>query len=157
MAKTATKTASAPKASAPKTSKAAQVAQKKPTLAEGMANPAPGIADIGKGSITETAPAVRGKGNRVVKQGDDVVLHVRSPIAGQTEVLGAVIKVNRDGTIAVRIPNNGHGRPQDFTGVLNAPANGEFWWSWPEGGENLDEARAAEEADEPVDTPAPPA
>jgi hypothetical protein len=37
-------------------------------------------------------------------------------------------------------------------------AGGEFWWSWPEGSENLDEVREAEEtaaADAPAPTPAP--
>ena len=167
--KTASPAAKAPAAKKPATSartpsknapKAGRITQTKPTLAEGMANPNPGIADIGKGSVRETAPAVRagiGNNKRVVQQGDDVILHVRSPINGQTAVKGSVIKINQDGTIAVRVPATGNDRPQDFTGVLNAPANGEFWWSWPEGGENLDEVRAAEGADEPVDPPAPPA
>lgn len=134
------KTAAAPKAG--------KITQTKPTLAEGVANPSPGIADIGKGSVRETAPAVRaglGKGKRVVQQGDDVILHVRSPINGQTEVLARVIKVNQDSTIAVRVPNNGFGRHEDFTGVKTAPqADGSFWASWPERNENLDEAAEAE-------------
>lgn len=143
------------KAAAPK---AGKITQTKPTLAEGLANPNPGI---GKGSVRETAPAVRagiGNNKRVVQQGDDVILHTRSPIMGQTEVLASVIKVNQDATIAVRVPNNGYGRHEDFTGVLNKPSNGEFWWSWPEGSENLDEVREAEEtaaADAPAPTPAP--
>lgn len=146
------------KAAAPK---AGKITQTKPTLAEGLANPNPGIADIGKGSVRETAPAVRagiGNNKRVVQQGDDVILHTRSPIMGQTEVLASVIKVNQDATIAVRVPYNGYGRHEDFTGVLNKPSNGEFWWSWPEGSENLDEVREAEEtaaADAPAPTPAP--
>lgn len=137
------------KAAAPK---AGKITQTKPTLAEGLANPNHGIADIGKGSVRETAPAVRagiGNNKRVVQQGDDVILHTRSPIMGQTEVLASVIKVNQDATIAVRVPNNGYGRHEDFTGVLNKPSNGEFWWSWPEGSENLDDERKAEEAAKP--------
>jgi len=84
-------------------------------------------------------------GKIVVQQGDDVILHTRSPIMGQTEVLASVIKVNQDATIAVRVPNNGYGRHEDFTGVKTAPqADGSFWASWPERNENLDEAAEAE-------------
>lgn len=138
------KTAAAPKAG--------KITQQKPTLAEGLANPNPGISDIGTGSVRETAPAVSaglGDTKRVVKQGDDVILHVRSPIMGLTDVLARVIKVNQDATIAVRVPNNGFGRHEDFTSVLNKPANGEFWWSWPEGSQNLDEAAKSEEEAKP--------
>lgn len=136
------KTAAAPKAG--------KITQQKPTLAEGMARPNPGISDIGTGSVRETAPAVRiGADKRILQQGDDVILHVRSPIQGQTEVLASVIKVNQDATIAVRVPNNGFGRHEDFTSVLNKPANGEFWWSWPEGSQNLDEAAKSEEEAKP--------
>ena len=167
--KTASTVAKAPAAKKPATSartpsknapKAGRITQTKPTLAEGMANPNPGISDIGTGSVRETAPAVRiGADKRILQQGDDVILHVRSPIQGQTEVLARVIKVNQDATIAVRVPNNGFGRHEDFTGVKTAPqADGSFWASWPEGSENLDEVREAEEtaaADAPAPTPAP--
>lgn len=160
--KTASTVAKAPAAKKPATSartpsknapKAGRITQTKPTLAEGMANPNPGISDIGTGSVRETAPAVRagiGNNKRVVQQGDDVILHTRSPIMGQTEVLASVIKVNQDATIAVRVPNNGFGRHEDFTGVKTAPqADGSFWASWPEGSQNLDEAAKSEEEAKP--------
>ena len=169
--KTASTVAKAPAAKKPATSartpsknapKAGRITQTKPTLAEGMANPNPGISDIGTGSVRETAPAVRiGADKRILQQGDDVILHVRSPIQGQTEVLARVIKVNQDATIAVRVPNNGFGRHEDFTGVKTAPqADGSFWASWPEGSQNLDEAAKSEEEAKPeplapIDPPKP--
>lgn len=142
----AEKKATSPRAASKNAPKAGRITQTKPTLAEGMANPNPGISDIGTGSVRETAPAVRiGADKRILQQGDDVILHVRSPIQGQTEVLARVIKVNQDSTIAVRVPNNGFGRHEDFTGVKTAPqADGSFWASWPERNENLDEAAEAE-------------
>ena len=149
----AEKKATSPRAASKNAPKAGKITQQKPTLAEGLANPRPGIADIGKGSVRETAPAVRagiGNNKRVVQQGDDVILHTRSPIMGQTEVLASVIKVNQDATIAVRVPNNGFGRHEDFTGVKTAPqADGSFWASWPEGSQNLDEAAKSEEEAKP--------
>lgn len=134
------------------------VEQQKQTLDEGLAaGPNPGIEEIGEGSITETAPAVSSTvsdTSRVVQQGDEVVLHVRSPINGRTDVPAAVLKINQDGTIAVRIPDNGFGQPQDFSPVYNQPQNGEFWWSWPDKPGAIQEASDADEAedeDEDVD------
>lgn len=134
-----------------------RIEQNKQSLGEALATGQQGIADIGEGSITETAPAVTSsisEPDRVVQQGDDVILHVRSPIMGRTEVLAAVIKVNQDGTIACRVPNNGYGRSEDFSPVFNKPQNGEFWWTWPERAQNLDDVREAEKAVDPapVDT-----
>lgn len=116
------------------------VLQNKPNMAEGMAHAGvnASIKDVGKGSLTEEAPAVRSAGegiadpDRVVQQGDEVIVHGRAIIDGLTSARGLVLKINQDSTIAVRIPR-GNGQTHDVTQVKNYDAgDGSFWWSWPE-------------------------
>lgn len=113
------------------------IEQKKKTMEEGFATSGPNatVSDVGEGSITEEAPAVRGTATevadgRIVQQGDEVVVHTRSPINGLTENHGIVLKVNQDSTIAVRVPRADGNGAFDLSPVFNAPNNGEHYWTW---------------------------
>jgi len=94
--------------------------------------------NIGTGSIIEEAPAVRGQteaadSDRVVQQGDEVLLISKNPVNGVLENLGRVIKVNPDSSLAIRVPLS-NGETQDFTGVGNEPTqDANPHWVWPSG------------------------
>ncbi len=94
--------------------------------------------NIGTGSIVEEAPAVRGNvepvaSDRVVQQGDDVMLISKGPINGQLENRGKVLKVNPDKSLAIRVPLN-DGGTRDFTGVGSEPTtDANPHWAWPSG------------------------
>jgi hypothetical protein len=127
-----------------------KIVQKKQTIGEALAQGTPNLSAIGSGSIKETAPAVQGslstvKSDKVVQQGDEVIIHTRNPWNARLENAGEVIKVNQDGTIAVRVPLD-DGRYHDFSPVYNGPRNGEDWFSWPPKGEehSLDAIEKAE-------------
>lgn len=115
------------------------IEQQKPTVEEGVAQSGgnAGLDDIGEGSITELAPEVRSvlsdsQPDRVVQQGDEVVVHGRAIIDGLTAVHGKVIKVNADSTIAVRV-QRANGQTFDIPGKIHNddPGTGEFYWTWP--------------------------
>lgn len=112
------------------------ITQHKPSMAEALAGEGKTMEDIGKGSIVEEAPAVRAQeaveegAGRVVQQGDDVILHSSNPIAGALDVRGKILKVNQDGTVAVRVPLP-DGRTEDFSGVYNArQQDGSKWFEF---------------------------
>lgn len=109
------------------------IVQQKPDMSEALAGQGSTMEAIGQGSITEEAPAVHAQEaaaeteGRVVQQGDDVILHTISPIAGNTESRGKVLSVNPDSTIAVRVPLP-DGRTQDVTSVHNRQQQGGEPW-----------------------------
>lgn len=128
--------------------KGEHITQHKPTISEGMAMSGGNatLADVGKGSVTELAPAVRNaqsdsQSDRVVQQGDEVVIHGRAIIDGQTSMAGLVLKVNQSGTIAARVIRT-TGQTFDVPGEIhNADlGDGSFYWTWP-ATETLDEQR----------------
>lgn len=111
-----------------------EITQNKPDIHEALAAERT-LGAVGEGSITETAPAVTASTTseaspRVVQQGDTVILHTPNPWNTSRENPGKVLKVNQDGTIAVRIPI-GSGQYKDFSPVYNGQRNGEDWFSWP--------------------------
>lgn len=117
------------------------ITQRKPDIAQGLAQSAghAGFDSIGTGSVEETAPATRSTisdPDRVVQQGDEVVVHGRAIIDGLTSMPGRVIKVNQDGSVAVRV-QRGTGQFFDIPGkVHNADqGDGSFYWTWPADGE----------------------
>lgn len=119
--------------------KGEHIEQNKPTISEAMGHSGPNatLDDIGKGSVTELAPAVRsvesdGQPDRVVQQGDEVMVHGRAIIDGQTSMHGKVIKVNEDGSIAVRVLR-ATGDTFDVPGKVSNrnPGDGSFYWTWP--------------------------
>lgn len=128
------------------------ITQNKPTVEEGMAHtgPAATMDDVGRGSVTEDAPAVRNTvsdaaSDRVVQQGDEVVVHGRALVDGLSEAHGLVLKVNQDSTIAVRI-QRANGQTFDITGIHNADlGTGESWWSWP-ANEEIERDRSSKRA-----------
>jgi hypothetical protein len=125
------------------------ITQRKPTIEEGMkagTGPNATLESVGKGSVEELAPAVRsaisdGQADRVVQQGDEVIVHGRAIIDGQTSMHGLVLKVNQDSTIAVRVQRT-NGQTFDVPGpVKNADAgDGSFYWTWPAEDELTDKA-----------------
>jgi hypothetical protein len=117
------------------------ITQHKPTIGEGMAMSGGNATmdDIGKGSVVEEAPAVRSAvsdTDRVVQQGDEVVVHGRGIIDGQTEIHGRVLKVNQNGSIAVRV-TRGNGQTFDIPGEIHNRdlGDGSNYFTWPAEGE----------------------
>jgi hypothetical protein len=117
------------------------ITQHKPTIGEGLAQSGGNATmdDIGKGSVTERAPAVRSAvsdTDRVVQQGDEVVVHGRGIIDGKTEMHGRVIKVNQDGSIAVRVTRD-NGQTFDIPGEVHNrdTGDGSNYFTWPAAGE----------------------
>ena len=117
---------------------AEHVTQNKPALGEVPGSgPNARMSDVGEGSFTEDAPAMRSGAenspdkDRVVKQGDEVIVHGRALLDGNTEARGLVLKINQDSTIAVRIPR-GNGTTFDLTSIHNRDlGTGESWWEFP--------------------------
>jgi hypothetical protein len=114
------------------------ITQRKPDLSEAFAHTGANatIEDVGTGTIVEDAPAVRSTisdTDRVVQQGDEVIVHGRAIIDGLTEAHGLVLKVNQSGSIAVRIQRS-NGQTFDVPGeVHNADlGDGSTYWTWPE-------------------------
>jgi hypothetical protein len=113
------------------------IVQHKATLDDTLAGDR-SMENIGKGSATELAPAVRGQtestdSERIVQQGDDVVIFTKNPVNGQLENRGKVLKVNQDRTLAIRVPLS-NGQTQDFTGVGNVETQDTNpYWAWPSG------------------------
>lgn len=105
----------------PKQHKGETITQHKRSISDDGLDPGT-MESVGKGSITEEVPAVRAQearedgAGKVVQQGADVILHSHNPINGQTDVSGKILKVNGDGSVAVRV-DLGNGETRDFTGV----------------------------------------
>lgn len=118
--------------------KGEHITQNKPTVGEAMAAGTGSNAtldSIGEGSVEELAPAVRSgmsDTDRVVQQGDDVIVHGRAIIDGQTEMPGKVLKVNQDSSIAVRVIRT-NGQAFDVPGKVHNRdlGTGETYWTWP--------------------------
>lgn len=128
-----------PKATPGKHIAGEHITQTKPDMADALAHTGPNATmdDIGKGSVTVEAPAVRGTAaettdKRVVQQGDEVVIITRNPVNGETRNHGKVLKVNDDSSIAVRVPRNDGNGVFDFSPVYNSERNGESHWVWPD-------------------------
>ncbi len=135
--------------------KGEHITQHKPDVREAMANSG-GIgenklSEIGQGTHEELAPAVRSAeasnkadAKRVVQQGDEVVVHGRAIIDGETSMHGKVVKVNEDGTLAVRVLRT-TGATFDVPGpVKNHDAgDGSLYWTWPVEETLADEKKSA--------------
>lgn len=117
------------------------ITQQMPTLSEafGASGGNTTMGDIGAGSVTEEAPAVHSTVSdteRVVHQGDEVIVHGRAIIDGNTSMPGRVLKVNQDKSIAVRVLR-ATGQTFDVPGkVSNVDlGDGSFYWTWPPDGQ----------------------
>lgn len=101
------------------------ITQHKRSLADDGLDPHT-MESVGEGSITEKAPAVRAQeaqpegAGKVVQQGADVLLHTHNPLNGKLETKGKILKVNGDGSVAIRA-DLGDGRTEDFTSVGPTP------------------------------------
>lgn len=114
------------------------ITQNKAALGEVSTGPNATMDDVGKGSFEQDAPAVRAAGeananrDRIVQQGDEVIVHSRAIIDGLTEARGLVLKVLDTGDqIAVRIQRS-NGQTHDITQVNNRDmGDGSPWFEFP--------------------------